>query len=92
MQLLLAGAEQLEAEGAAEVARELRNDAERILRRLGVGKTPAGLELEPPDLDTLMAWETEGGCEAACADRCWTEPDGTCPHGNPSWLLKLGYI
>ena len=34
----------------------------------------------------------EGGCEAACPHGCWVEPDGTCPHGNPSWLLKLGLI
>jgi hypothetical protein len=49
-------------------------------------------ELKPPDVETLIAWEAEGGCEAACPHHCWTEPDGTCPHGNPSWLLKLGLI
>ena len=47
-------------------------------------------ELESPDVETLIAWEAEGGCEAACPHHCWTEPDGTCPHGNPSWLLKPG--
>ena len=47
---------------------------------------------EPPDLQTLMTWESEGGCEAACPHRCWTDPDGVCPHGHPSWLLKLGLI
>jgi hypothetical protein len=47
---------------------------------------------EPPDLETLMAREAEGGCEAACPHHCWTEPDGTCSHGHPSWLLKLGLI
>jgi hypothetical protein len=31
-----------------------------------------------------------GGCEAL--DGCWVEPDGTCPHGKPSWLLVLGYV
>ena len=46
----------------------------------------------PPDLDTLMQWEAEGGCEAACPHGCWVEPDGACPHGNPSWLLRLGFI
>ena len=49
-------------------------------------------ELEVPDVETLIAWEAEGGCEAACPHHCWVEPDGTCPHGNPSWLLKLGLI
>jgi hypothetical protein len=48
--------------------------------------------LAPPDLETLMAWADEGGCEAACPHACWTEPDGTCSHGQPSWLLKLGLI
>ena len=52
----------------------------------------AELELKPPDVETLIAWEAEGGCEAACPHHCWVEPDGTCPHGNPSWLLRLGLI
>jgi hypothetical protein len=43
-----------------------------------------------PDLATLMEWEAEGGCEAT--DGCWVEPDGVCPHGQPSWLLALGLI
>jgi hypothetical protein len=47
-------------------------------------------ELEPPDLETLMEWEAEGGCEAT--DGCWVEPDGTCPHGHHSWLIHLGMI
>lgn len=45
---------------------------------------------EPPDLETLMAWEAEGYCEAL--DGCVVEPDGTCSHGCPSWLLELGLI
>lgn len=45
---------------------------------------------EPPDLETLKAWEAEGYCEAT--DGCRVEPDGTCTHGHPSWLLKLGLI
>jgi len=52
----------------------------------------SGSELEVPDVETLIAWEAQGGCEAACPHHCWVEPDGTCPHGNPSWLLKLGLI
>ena len=46
--------------------------------------------IEPPDLDTLMAWESEGICEAT--DGCVVEPDGICPHGYNSWLLELGLI
>lgn len=45
---------------------------------------------EPPSLETLLAWEDEGGCEAT--DGCWVEPDGTCPHGCQSWLIELGLI
>ena len=29
---------------------------------------------------------------AACIYGCKVEADGTCEHGHPSWLLKLGYI
>jgi hypothetical protein len=45
---------------------------------------------EEPDLETLIAWEEEGGCEAT--DGCWVEGDGICPHGCQSWLLVLGLI
>lgn len=45
---------------------------------------------EAPDVETLMEWEAEGGCEAI--DGCWVEPDGICPHGCRSWLLELGLI
>jgi hypothetical protein len=34
--------------------------------------------------------EEDGGCEAI--DGCLVEPDGTCEHGQPSWLLALGLI
>lgn len=58
------------------------------------GEEPLPAELsvepEPPDLETLLAWEEEGGCEAT--DGCWVEPDGVCSHGHPSWLLELGLI
>lgn len=59
--------------------------------------TPTGEFLWPlptvdePDLETLEQWMVEdSGCEAT--DGCFVEPDGTCPHGHPSWLLKLGLI
>jgi hypothetical protein len=45
---------------------------------------------EVPDVETLEEWQAEGGSEAL--DGCWVEPDGTCPHGKPSWLLVLGYV
>jgi hypothetical protein len=92
MQLLFTGAEQLEEEGAPDVAQQLRDDAERIRQRLARQEKTANPQLEPPDIETLMQWEAEGGCEAACPHGCWVEPDGVCTHGNPSWLVKLGFI
>lgn len=47
--------------------------------------------VELPDLATIEEWLWEdGGCEAT--DGCWCDPDGTCHHGHPSWLLVLGFI
>ena len=44
-----------------------------------------------PDLEQIEEWMWEdGGCEAT--DSCWVEVDGICPHGHPSWLLRLGLI
>ena len=44
-----------------------------------------------PDLEQIEEWMFEdGGCEAT--DSCWVEPDGICPHGHPSWLLRLGLV
>jgi hypothetical protein len=47
--------------------------------------------VEEPDWETIEEWLwDEAGCEAT--DGCWCDVDGTCPHGHPSWLLKLGLI
>jgi hypothetical protein len=44
-----------------------------------------------PDLETIEEWMWEdGGCEAT--DGCWVEVDGRCPHGHPSWLLRMGLV
>jgi len=44
-----------------------------------------------PSLEELQRQvEEDGGCEAT--DGCFVEPDGTCQHGQPSWLLALGLI
>ena len=43
-----------------------------------------------PDIEELMEWSEEGGCEAT--DGCWVEPDGVCEHGCKSWLLVMGMI
>ena len=45
---------------------------------------------QPPTIEQLMDWLTDSGCEAT--DGCWVEPDGTCPHGNPSWLIVMWLI
>ena len=46
--------------------------------------------MDEPDFEVIMAWMSEGGCEAT--DGCWVEPDGVCEHGHPSWLLYFGMI
>jgi hypothetical protein len=43
-------------------------------------------------LELLQEWSDDGGCEAACQFGCWVEPDGTCEHDQPSWLLVLGMV
>jgi hypothetical protein len=43
-----------------------------------------------PDEDQLAEWVYDSVCEAT--DGCTVEPDGTCEHGHPSWLLRLGLI
>ena len=77
------------AEALADAAREYHLLEVKVA---SVEKPAKEATVEPPDLETLMAWESEGGCEAACPHSCWVEPDGVCPHGKPSWLLQLGLI
>lgn len=45
---------------------------------------------ENPDIDQISEWVSDSVCEAV--DGCMVEPDGTCEHGFPSWLLQLGMI
>jgi hypothetical protein len=46
---------------------------------------------KPPSTATLDHMAESGS--ATAIDGCrGIEPDGTCPHGLPSWLLALGYI
>ena len=70
-------------------------DREALGDRLEADESPESISetsLTPPSLETLMAWESEGICEAACPHNCVVEPDGTCSHGKPSWLIELGLI
>jgi hypothetical protein len=46
--------------------------------------------VEEPDLETLDEWFMDTVCEAT--DGCIVEHDGRCPHGHPSWFLRLGLI
>jgi hypothetical protein len=44
-----------------------------------------------PSLEELhRQLEEDGG--GAATDGCFVEPDGSCDHGQPSWLLALGRI
>ena len=44
-----------------------------------------------PSLEELQRLvEEEGGCEAT--DGCFVEPDGSCEHQRPSWLLAPGFL
>ena len=47
-------------------------------------------ETKQPSLRTMERWVLDGVAKAT--DGCKVEPDGTCPHGCVSWLIKLGYI
>ena len=49
-----------------------------------------GHEASTPSDEQLGEWMMDGVCEAV--DGCRVEPDGTCEHGSPSWLLQLGMI
>ena len=59
-------------------------DSESARRRGPAPTTPV------PDLETLESWLWDAVVEAT--DGCLVEPDGTCPHGYPSWLIELGLI
>ncbi len=45
---------------------------------------------KPPGESRLEEWANDGVCEAL--DGCRVEPDGTCQHGKPSWLMALGFV
>jgi hypothetical protein len=68
-----------------------RKDEESMtaVETTGKSASPPPTEDEP-DLETLEEWASDCGCEAT--DGCWVEPDGTCEHGHPSWLIRLGFI
>lgn len=52
--------------------------------------TWGGEVLPTPSTEQVRAWVFDSVCEAL--DGCTVEPDGTCPHGAPSWLRALGMV
>ena len=54
-------------------------------------KHPEAIKIsKPPCESTLERWDNEGYCKAL--DGCHVEPDGTCEHGLPSWLMAMNWI
>lgn len=47
--------------------------------------------VHPPTKDELIE-RLEEHSTVEATDGCMVEPDGICPHGHPSWPLKLGWI
>jgi hypothetical protein len=44
-----------------------------------------------PSLEQLEDWAIfDGDCEST--DGCRVDPDGSCEHGHPSWLRRLGLV
>ncbi len=48
------------------------------------------IKVKKPCMATLEKWSSDCGCRAV--DGCWVEPDGTCEHNYPSWLLAMNLI
>jgi hypothetical protein len=53
-------------------------------------KYPSARLVKVPSVASLERYSDDGICPAV--DGCRVEPDGTCQHGYPSWLLVLGCI
>lgn len=46
---------------------------------------------EEPSEETLRSWAMDVD-QPEATDGCIIEPDGTCEHGHPCWMLYLGLI
>jgi len=53
-------------------------------------KYPGAFRVEIPSEEQMADWVCDSVCEAI--DGCPVEPDGTCQHGYPSWLLAIGLM
>lgn len=56
----------------------------------GDWKSPPSPTTKAPSLACAERWMNDGVARAT--DGCRVEPDGVCPHGHQSWLLRLGLI
>lgn len=56
----------------------------------GIAATNPKPTVKRPSVRALQEMMYDGICQAT--DGCQVEPDGTCEHGHPSWLLELGLI
>ena len=45
----------------------------------------------PPSMEELEDWIFDVELPRA-TDGCTIEPDGICPHGHPSWMIRMGLI
>ena len=48
--------------------------------------------VDEPDMEEYMRDTVFGDDCSEATDGCPIEPDGTCPHGHPSWELYWGVI
>jgi hypothetical protein len=46
---------------------------------------------DPPTDEDIESWIMDME-DTEATDGCAVEPDGTCPHGYPSWLRYMGII
>lgn len=64
-----------------------RPEDEYVPRRKKMYPKPT---VEEPDFEEIENMVFDSIAEAT--DGCQVEPDGICPHGHPSWLIRLGLI
>jgi hypothetical protein len=78
------------SQAAIQLASQLVGKTAEMQPEMHEGQWPQPTAGEPSP-ETLEEWiDGDGAC--AATDGCWVELDGVCPHGHPSWLLRLGLI
>lgn len=65
--------------------------AEGLPKRVKLG---CGIVVPPDEVPTFEDYEawTFGSAMSEAPDGCIVDPDGTCPHGYPSWLRIAGLV